>query len=57
MGTFSTVAGFSMTIKVETWTVMCRQPAILAPFKGLAGPYCFLDKKTYVNPYNECIEK
>ena len=22
-----------------TWTVMCRQPAILAPFNGLEGPY------------------
>ena len=22
-----------------TWTVMCRHPAILAPFNGLEGPY------------------
>ena len=27
-----------------TWTVMCRQPAILAPFRGFEGPYFFLEK-------------
>ena len=30
--------------QLMTWTVMCRQPAILAPFRGFEGPYFFLGK-------------
>src|ERR1043165_5831231 len=28
-----------MTIQTAVWMVICRQPAIRAPFKGFLGPY------------------
>ena len=36
-----TAAPSSMRVSMSTavWTVMWRQPAILAPFSGLEGPY------------------
>ena len=39
-----TSAPSSMRVSMRTavCTVMCRQPAIRAPFRGLVGPYTFL---------------
>lgn len=31
-----------VSIRTAVWMVMCRHPAILAPFRGLLGPYRFL---------------
>ena len=33
----------SVSIKTAVWIVMCRHPAILAPFKGFVSLYCFLN--------------
>ena len=37
----------SVSIRHAVWIVMCRHPAILAPFNGLAAPY-FL--RRYISP-------
>ena len=36
-----------VSIRTAVWTVMCRQPAILAPRRGLLGPYFCL---RYIRP-------
>ena len=35
----SAPSAFSVSISTAVWIVMCRQPAIRAPFSGCAGPY------------------
>lgn len=37
----SAPSSFKVSIRTAVWIVMCKQPAILAPFKGFSPPNCF----------------
>lgn len=38
----SAPSSIRVSMRTAVWMVICKQPAILDPFKGFDCPYCFL---------------